>query len=215
MRIINAVGPTTSSLSPSFSATRVTDLSFFHISPRIRCRAVPVNKRFPWSSTLQEDHHRANHKRTSSYSFNRSFSISPLFAQSHSHSSLSLLFFFFSSLHFAFSPLFGRLFTLYQCSTRLLGIPDGVPAHATGSPATLDFVLWNPNTLVWSGALDIQSATGNPWTAASAQLPPANRWNRVCKTLFPTSSRRTDLEKAATVITMTKTGTRIGVGSFV
>lgn len=97
MRIINAVGPTTSSLSPSFSATRVTDLSFFHISPRIRCRAVPVNKRFPWSSTLQEDHHRANHKRTSSYSFNRSFSISPLFAQSHSHSSLSLLFFFFFS----------------------------------------------------------------------------------------------------------------------
>lgn len=95
MRIINAVGPTTSSLSPSFSATRITDLSFFHVSPRIRCRVVPVNKRFPWSSTLQEDHHRANRKRTSSYSFNRSSSISPLLAQSHSHSSLSLLFFFF------------------------------------------------------------------------------------------------------------------------
>lgn len=44
----------------------------------------------------------------------------------------------------SFSPL-------YQRSTRLLGIPDGVPAHATGSPSTLDFVLWNPNTLVGSG----------------------------------------------------------------
>lgn len=39
-----------------------------------------------------------------------------------------------------------RSFSLYQPSTRLLGIPDGVPAHATGSPSTLDFVLWNPNT---------------------------------------------------------------------
>ena len=97
-----------------------------------------------------------------------------------------LIFFLFPS---RFSPFFTLdsllfflvvFFALYQRSTRLLGIPGGVPTHATGSPATLDFVLWNPNTLVWSGVLDVhQSATGNPWTAAAA-----SRWNRVCKTLF-------------------------------
>lgn len=67
-----------------------------------------------------------------------------------------------------FFLFFAPLFTLYQCSTRLLGIPDGVPAHATGSPATLDFVLWNPNTLVWSAFLGpVHGATvGNPWTKA-------------------------------------------------
>lgn len=99
MRIINAVGPTTSSLSPSFSATRVTDLSFFHISPRIRCRAVPVNKRFPWSSTLQEDHHRANHKR--SFLFFQPFVFYFPSVRAISFPFLSfvaLLFFFFSSL---------------------------------------------------------------------------------------------------------------------
>lgn len=94
---------------------------------------------------------------------------------------------FFSFPFSSFAPLF----TLYQCSTRLLGIPDGVPAHATGSPATLDFVLWNPNTLVWSAFLGpVHGATvGNPWTKAR----PSSRYGTgYVKHCSSTSSRGTE-----------------------
>lgn len=163
MRIINAVGPATSSVSPSFPTTRVDRSPLFPTLLAPRPIRFPVNKHFPFGSLFFSLSPRETTAAIESprrivslfhFSLVRSLLFSPSLSLSHQ--------FLFFLLFFA------PLFTLYQCSTRLLGIPDGVPAHATGSPATLDFVLWNPNTLVWSAFLGpVHGATvGNPWTKA-------------------------------------------------
>ena len=163
------MGPATSSVSPSFPTTRVDRSPLFPTLLAPRPIRFPVNKHFPFGSlffslslslslsTLARDHRRNRIAQTNRFLIPLlSRSLSSFFPPSLSHQFLFFLLFF------------APLFTLYQCSTRLLGIPDGVPAHATGSPATLDFVLWNPNTLVWSAFLGpVHGATvGNPWTKA-------------------------------------------------
>lgn len=163
MRIINAVGPATSSVSPSFPTTRVDRSPLFPTLLAPRPIRFPVNKHFPFGSlffslSLHERPPPQSNRPDESFPYSTSLSFALFFFPPLSLSHQFLFFLLF----------FAPLFTLYQCSTRLLGIPDGVPAHATGSPATLDFVLWNPNTLVWSAFLGpVHGATvGNPWTKA-------------------------------------------------
>lgn len=197
MRIINAVGPATSSVSPSFPTTRVRCSPLFPALTRpIR---FPVNKHFPFgslslsfsSSTLARDHRRNRIAQTNRFLIPL---LSSLFFPPPSPSSSLFPFlrssFYSLSVQHAASWNSGRRSSARHRITGHSRFRALEPKHA------------RVVRLSWT------SPRCNRGESVDQGLPrgflPLR--NRVCKTLFLDEFKR-NVEEAATVITMTKTGT--------
>lgn len=181
MRIINAVGPATSSVSPSFPTTRVDRSPLFPTLLAPRPIRFPVNKHFPFGSlffslSLHERPPPQSNRPDESFPYSTSLSFALFFFPPLSLSLISFFSFSFSSLLFLLFISAARGFLEFRTAFQRTP-PDHRPLSISCSGTQTRSC----------GPPFLDQSTVQPWgirgPRPSPRLPPASR-NRVCKTLF-------------------------------